>query len=760
MNYYGLFADTNDVNYRIDFTIDSNSATTELMLLDNPFCTEMEQNDGNLYKPLKCQTATARVLTRNLNDYLFDLYSPQAQKIKITLTDVTNNLVKWVGYVEPSLYDIGYTYVNEELEVNAVDGISSLQYFKYEAIGEYKGCYNLTTLLLHICQKCGCYRYLYLPANQFIDYNDATGNTSIYDRIIISEQIFFDEDGENEKDLTYKEAFEAIMQYLGITAMAFGEDVYCVDYDAIKGGNNNYYRLDLATSATSSVTLSANHTIMHTDYMSDDSKLSLDKIYQRASVEDDFYSVDSFLPDMYDEDDLIKIYDTTKTLPVHGVITEQTWCYYYIYKNKRYTFYAYDNDGNEVNLDEAIKVHHSLRQLLDNETLWEHKTLRGINIIEQKYPELQTAPDLMRASGQCAVIAEMHAYNAKDWPYEKMKNGKIIMPYFTMDKNLVLCVNQPLTGWPEQPIPVPTLKLFELQPETKKPIVVGSDSLYLVIEGEVFYQDEYCVFGHDESEARKKDDWEDDDAYITCSLKFGNKWWNGNNWQSNQTTFRLYIWREDHDHYINQAMRIKNNVPWEWQMNVNGTAIPFPSSTLNDNSFTMAIYTPHSPNSDYLVSSVWIKNFKVSVHCIGEENKENTTTTNTIYYNKDNEIFADIDKNNVDEFDTIKFIITTFDHKKAAYSCPCYQDGNNGMKYLTGIYNKLSEECLTAEQAMIKRIVDQYSDKTNVLELNLNQDFPPYAIVYDNVIHSYFIIDSTSKNYKYNTYNQTLVEKK
>lgn len=765
-----LFNDINEREYIVEFNVDDGSSSLAgFQLCDNPFTTEMDESNGNLYNPVKCQGATVRLLTSSLNDYKMQLYSPQAQKIKVTLqSNELTTKTEWVGYVEPSLYDIGYNYVNEELEVNCIDGLSSLQYFRYKSINTDKGIYTYKQLLKHILNKCECYKFMYLPLSQFINRTDELNNTPIYDRIKVSEQVFFDKDGKNEKDLTYKQALEALMQYLGLTCVAYGQDVYVIDYDAVKQGNGSFLKVDISGNTSDSVvSLISGHTITADDYSEGNSHLSLDKIYQKASVEDEFYTVDSLMPDLYEKEKLQKIFPVNLNIPKHAPVTEDKWCYYSIYRNTDHEFYCYDNSGNTKSLDDAVTICHPLRNVLDYDTIYHNDKLISINIIEGNYPSV-IPPDIMRLSGQCAVIAEYHNYDGNKYKIEYLQRGYIVQPYFEYDHALVLCVNQKSTldTFPS-PVPVPTVKLATLKPALNKPLDSAGD-IFLVIEGEFYYQNEYGLFGYNDEGSKGYDDkWNDDDAYITCSLYYNGKWLSqyeaggqiGERWVNQETTFKLYLWRDDHKHYLNQPMKVRNNIPYNWGINKEGYAVRLPNSTISDD-MRFTIYTPHSIHQNLTVGSVWAKNFNFSLHCKGEDEQSvPNNTTKTLYYNVDNEIFSDIDENNVDEFSTIKFKLTTYDGKKVAYSCPTYVD-NGTSKYVNQILSTNTDELLRPEEHMIGRIVRQYSDKTTILQLALDEQLPPYTLYTDDNLNKEFIVDSSGYNYRYRTNNLKLIEKK
>lgn len=764
MQYIGQFSDIQDNIHFLTFEVVGDSASTsiDIDLADNPFTTDMDASSDNLYKPVKCQNAVARILTKGLDDYMFNLYSSGAKDVKVTLRQGDN--IEWVGYVEPSLYDIGYVYEREVLEVNCIDGLSILQFLKYEPIGEEKGIYSLKNIIAHIAKQCECYSHLYLAQNLFISEQEADAQTNIFDRVNISEQIFFNRDGKEESDDTFKQALEKILTYLGMTIVAQGDDIYVIDLDAVKNNITSYVKVDLnGIEPDTIVNMPSQNTITAGQYASDNSRLSLDKVYQRASVEDNFYAADNLLPDIFDETHQVRIFpdNTSDGLPKQAIVQchiedendSEVWCFYRVYRNDLYNFYAYDDNNDPVDLDTYILRRSFLDTYkdLDDSPYYE---ARMRNKIERDYPTL-LPPDLMRTWGQCCVLCDYYNYDGEVYPYKKLLDESIIMPYFSMTKNLVLCVNEPDGSNPKS-----TRKLFELKPTYKSPITLGGDEMFLVIEGSAIYQDTYGKFGYS-PETKKNDKWTDENAYITCQLRYGNKCWNGSAWVDNEVMFPLYLWGENHSHYIGQELKVKNNISWRKQINANGTAIPFPEPILDTDAFTFTMYTPRRINQNYLVTSVWLKDFKISVHVVGEEGDESTDTSKTLYYNEDNSIFSDINRNNVEEFPTVEFHLTTYDGKKAAYSCPSYLKSTaEGNKYLKEVYNRATGDFLIPEQMLIKRIVDQYGYPARMLTLDLNVSLPLITLVHDDVVGADFIIDTVSHDFKYNTHNYQLIEKR
>nr|DAZ05116.1 MAG TPA: hypothetical protein [Caudoviricetes sp.] len=195
---------------------------------------------------------------------------------------------------------MGFVEDREEIEIECIDGLSTLQYFKYKT--EKKSVITFLQIIRKLLSSCNCYRYFYFPDNiQLFD----TYTASILGQLYISEENFFDkkEDEETDDDVawTMQEVLEEICQFLGVTAVADGDSVYFLDYDAIKHGRNSYYKYEIDTiTVPEEVTVSFSKTITAADYSESGATLSLDNVYNKVSVKADLYTFDKVVPDMFE----------------------------------------------------------------------------------------------------------------------------------------------------------------------------------------------------------------------------------------------------------------------------------------------------------------------------------------------------------------------------------------------------------------------------------------------------------------------------
>ena len=312
MIYSGSFADINNKVYKVTITTNSGNQTKSVTLGGTPFVTEMDSDDKVIYCPMKYQTATVTIITP---DYNFDIYSPKAQGTKVELTDESEAVV-WTGYTTPNLYDMGFVEEREEVEIECIDALSTLQYIKYST--QSKDIVSFLYLIRKLLQNCNAYKYFYVSNNVQLQKN---GTATVLDKLYISEENFFDKKEDNEVDedvaWTMQEVLEEICQYLGLTAVADGDSVYFLDYDAIRHGRNTYYKYSVDDdSAPTLETISFSKTIKAEDYSESGATLSLDNVYNKVSVQADLYTFDSVLPDLFSNlQNITKDYDEQITIP-------------------------------------------------------------------------------------------------------------------------------------------------------------------------------------------------------------------------------------------------------------------------------------------------------------------------------------------------------------------------------------------------------------------------------------------------------------
>ena len=690
MKYTAQFYDINEKLYTLEI---GSGEVQNITLSATPFITELETSDSHLYKPCKYSSATIGMIT---DDYKFDLYSSTAQQNKVVLSSASG--IVWVGYVTPNLYSQGYENELEEIEVEAIDALSTLQYYKYTTIGGKKNIVLFTQIINHLLGKCNAYSSFYISDNTQLN---ATSDFCLPSKMYISEQNFFDEDDE---PMTMQEVLEEVCKYLNVTAVADGDKVYFLDYDAIKNGINTYYRFTLGTETPTKVTLQQSKEIEASDYVENGGQLSLDNVYNKVTVKDSLYSFDSIIPSIWDEKYLTNYggsWSYVQEVNEDGKGGMHK-CFFKYLKHKNYTCYYYDKNTLNMVLEPMV-FNYGTSQNLVGATICKAFFEKTDNF-NKKYNDINFTDYVL-----------LHIHNTYDGQLRPM---------------------------------------FELAVNDSNVSFIGG-STYLIIKGNFLFMDRegemYIMQGY----SNKNDDFNPDNLYIDCKLKYGNMYWNGIQWTTTDSTFKLYFDNQGQtDHCINRSFPVKNNITWDMGLEGEGYAIPMPSTNeviIGKPTFTL--YHPHKVDNSYRCDAVWLSNFDIQAK-VQNFQKEADKDSDTEYSNIINEDF-------VNEMDSEEFAICTWDNKECNYSAVCYSANGTSFTYLDNVYNKATKQMYRLEEHLIYRLVTQYSTPSAILNLNLQNKFKVYATMTDNHLpNKKFIVDSIITDYRLGKQEIRLIEKK
>lgn len=297
MIYTGKFCDINNKQYTVRFTCSGSTGNQAVTMGGVPFVTAVNDADKLLYTPALYESATVELIT---DSYLPDLYTGQAQGVKVELIDNSGAAV-WVGYVEPTIYSQGYARDRETVQVNCVSALASLRYLKF-SVTDRAATVSFAQLLASVIGRCNAYTDFYVSAN--IEIPD--GAASPMEAAVISLENFYkkrSDSSETDNDLAWycREVLEEICRYWGLTAIASGTSVYLIDYDAIKAGDRSawHYRVSDGT-CLGKVTMPGTHrTLTAADHAADDTALSMEAVYDKVTVTDDYYVMEEITIDPF-----------------------------------------------------------------------------------------------------------------------------------------------------------------------------------------------------------------------------------------------------------------------------------------------------------------------------------------------------------------------------------------------------------------------------------------------------------------------------
>lgn len=697
MKYVAQFRNINEDLYTVNIITDGDeSSTTQLVLGDSPFTME-GSNDDDLFKPCKYSSAVLKIIAK---DYYPDFYSSKAQQNKLILYN-KNNEVEWVGYVTPNIYSQGYEASIEELEIEAIDGLSTLQYFKYEPILSSKDIVSFKALLFYLINKCNCYTKLRV-SKSCLGWDS---NISIIEQLLISEQNFFDEDDE---PMTLQEILEQICKYLNLTCIAYGDTVNLIDYDDMLG---EFYEFKLDDSTYQKiVTLGKTETLSGDEYRLNGTQITLDNTYNKVILKDSLYSFDSIIPDLWDDGKLTNYKGAWNYY--ENVLDDKYQAFFKYYKHSDYESYYYDVDYLGAN---------------------------GFSSVTQVYPSTINYANTQNYVG--ATICRHYCYKVEDDKPSTLK----------WDDYLLLHCHRPAIYDSAVIDTLAYRPLFSLKINSSPPAFI-SPNAYFVIQGSICWMDLEGVM-YKREHNRESDDFNEDNLYIPCSLQVDNMYWNGSQWISSFTVFNLPFDSGGQDaHYIGKDFQIKNNIDYTMGLDIEGYSIPMPTEYVTKSKPYFSIYAPPTVNGSHRVDAVWLKNFDIK--CALPVDEKVDKDSDTEYTNI-------IDDDFVEEHTIDDFKICTWDNKEVNFSAVAYLQDSH-YHFVDQVLNSVNQNLLRPEEHTIQKFVNQYSTPSIKLNLNLKKDFlTPFdklKITYFN--GKQFVVDVYSIDYRYDKAEYFMIEKK
>lgn len=766
MTYTGYFNSTKNVAYSVAFTIpDGTSTQKEITLSDDAVTIDYTGGDDNIYIPLRPSTAKVNVLTNGAPDLMQELYTGSAKGVKVTITQLSDSTVVWAGWVTPNSYDSDYSGETDKFEVSCDDGLTMLSNLKYRSTS--KSVLTVKDIILKILQQCEVYTNLYIHNSFTVD--GLTSDCPISD-LYLPESLFFDKKDDNtqtDDDVAWscQEALTEICRWLNMCMVAYGDSVYIIDLDALKAGNTSFSKILVSDGTVTQITLSAACSIEQSTYRGSNNSISMEGVFKKVKVTDSFYTTDNIFPDFYDFAQNITASEDAEV--VHRDAD-----------NNNYGYITSSRIQNEDRKDGNTNLEVFTSDLSQDGTDY-------YNVVFIKYfdnPYLKLFKYLWNdAEGKLTDVTDVISSVGLNFTNTKTIHGASIVKYDVekMDSSDYLFFARPL------PLPDDVLRregitsvsfqnyIAMYNPETHHiensdvlnypflqtktnalPALVGGPNTYLVIQGSYCYHylsDYPFPFPEgqvDISEGRYY--MAREGQYIGAKLKWGDKYWAGGQWVSNECTFSILYMPDsssDDDRRADATMfknlEFVNDVLWSMGIDGKGVAIPMPTNgILLDGIPEFTLFKPFDPEyvnhgKHYLHSCVFLKDFSFKA-VVGDPSYSDVNSTDTEYTNNTEE-----NTNAVNDFQDQSFKVCTYDGKSVNYSSVAYkQDG--AYHYVDKVtamgYSERQEEHL------VRRIITQYQDPAIRLKLVLEDRYAPYTLFSESITGKTYILDSVTIN--------------
>lgn len=299
MRYIGEFSDYNNTLYQVEINTNNGTGTTSITLGGTPFVEEMGGSTDDLFKPVRYSTASINIVS---DKYLFDIYS---NKNDINVKVTSNGITKWIGIVEPLIFNMGYNTEVEEITIECIDYLTALEHIKFDDLTliTNRPMMSFIELYRFIIGNYTRYNYLYYPnifSKNLLDQKISVSN-------FIDEKCYIENGVVNriDKNWTLKDIIEEMNKYMGLTLVAYGENLYLIPYLSLqKTISWQRYTINSTAGPTSAGNL--DHKIGVSN-LYDGSDLSLLPIYNQFSVKVNANKIEHILPEFLKNEKLVNI---------------------------------------------------------------------------------------------------------------------------------------------------------------------------------------------------------------------------------------------------------------------------------------------------------------------------------------------------------------------------------------------------------------------------------------------------------------------
>lgn len=703
-NFIGYFKSLDGISYSVKLISDASSSDFKEITMagDSPFTVTYSASD-NLFEPVRRSTATIRIVCPS---YLEHILSPYAQGVTVELE--SEGQVKWTGFLTPKIYDQSWVSDLEEIELEASDCISSLQYLDYEAMND-RGFVTFRQILDSILSNSKNIRGYYWPQSKI----DKEGNYLTPDKIGVFEQNFFSNDTDEPWKL-YDVLYE-ICQYLGVSCVQTGANYYLLDYNDYRTQaitNSRYVYYNLAGDAYTSLWYMGDNSVEITadQFRGNDGTISFQPIYNKVIVKDNMYNVEEIFPGIFDDRHLTNINGD-----FFAAVEVEPLSEYASYPNGSAWF-----DQKYTDEEVADTDYRYFMRIYDHK-YWE-TVYDGGRISVIGGDAVQLLRDMLQ--GRLVDLGTV-----KDAYYNL---GQKIVPN-SIDYTRYICIPTKHTDTQQNTGKV----VFRLKDGFRMPCMISKDS-FLIFQNSVMWEryngrpyiNPDWTNKPNKIHLGNRDSSYDRIAWPRYRLTIGDKCWSGfrKRWvelnDSHNYFEPIMEWQQDSMNYWNTEINCLNQVSWEENVKEAGYVIPLKDVDLSqDIHFEVLCPAPSNygrhDNGDYFMMKYnaycWISDLVVK---IAEKGQDVDKQDNDIVYENI------VDEDSISEATQIEFKLTTYnENTNPSYSNVVWINGDT-KEFLTVIKDRgLSMAEQNAEENCIERFVSQYKTPTRQLSVTLTDRY-------------------------------------
>lgn len=789
-NYKGYFMDFEGALHSVSFITNPRSdAYGDIRLAgDSPVVVSYSENEY-LYDPIRTSTCTVKVVSSH---YLMNLYSGKAQGTQVILRNEDTNTIEWCGFLQPNLYNQGFTECIEEIEFEASDCLSTLQYLRYEYFYNGNGqpmivsFKNIVDTIADRCKLINSYVF-----TQKLYSNSDESKIFDFKEFYISENNFYSEEGE---PWTYQEVLEETCKYFGYVCFQWGDRIYFMDYDKYNSDKSmvgyryvkedNWYNRNY-------ITLSNPNRITEKSIRGTGADISLDDVFNKVSVNCNYYNLEHLLPDLFEDELLTERNQMTLTTVVNRgqEIGSKTSYIVYDHKNIKSHFYK-PIVGESIHEIEVQPTEDEFNKrtfftdfvganIVDMYYL-NYSDLNGKTFESKEWEKYLMISQLNRPWCKGPIVGENDTTKYwENYNFPIMEFTQI--PQIFIDNHKEVYESNTTTGGR-----VPTTRVgfgtSSSTPNSRPSINTNKSEHYLVIRAEgaftPFFVESYVPENVDEKGFNKwsnteyggytfdliKDTTKKEQNFapkLTFYLEIPTAgWWDGSKWVDYETWFEVPL---EELHYSDEIWyswkNTQNKVETNLFLGISGYKIQLPESMESTAFMQFKIGMPKrfahvsggDDNGEAGNAFCFIKNLEMDI-----------VSRNTALLKDEDVCFENvIDDNNVIDGPEWDLKITSDNNITYSFSTVSTKYGEDMVNTTNFRFYDLEGELILPEEAIINKFVNQYSTPTLKENMTVDMSFTPAQMITDTYWGDKdFVIVAQELDFQMCKQQITLLEKK
>lgn len=302
MKYIGTFRDKYNQTFQV-IIVTNNDASEETELtftFESPVIITQSSSDG-IFSPIKSRGCT--VVLESKDEY-WDIFSAESHGTSLVVNNLSKPECVFQGWVTPCQYNQPYNYLNE-IEIEAVDCISTLQDFDFEYVRGKQSYQTIRDVIIACINKAGYDNgKIYMPYDGCMSktIHDARSASNKYyptQYEYINDDNFFDTNEEHSPMKCF-EVLEHIATFYNMSIVPYGNDVYFIDYAIINNSTTAEW-VEMRSGEYVVLPLPSNITI--DDYAGDDQNVEIDEVYNKIIIKADVNEIgeDEIIQDPFDD---------------------------------------------------------------------------------------------------------------------------------------------------------------------------------------------------------------------------------------------------------------------------------------------------------------------------------------------------------------------------------------------------------------------------------------------------------------------------